>query len=56
MDINFEMYDVVKLAETLPFLYGGTYKKWRYLQSHYINKHKTCFEQIFKEAHVPEKK
>ena len=33
---------------TPPFLCGCMYKKWRYLQSHNINKHKTCsFEEIF---------
>jgi hypothetical protein len=55
METNFEMFDVARLAETLPFLYGRAYKKLRSLQSHNINKHKTCFEQIFKEPPVPEK-
>ena len=55
METNFEMFDVARLAETLSHFYMDAYKKWRSLQSHNINKHKTCFEQIFKEPPVPEK-
>ena len=41
--------------KTLPFLYGSTYKKWRYLKSHHIANTRHALNRYLKRPPFPRK-